>query len=133
MLQQLFDEETLIELNDHWYEEDGAPAHLSKVVLDWLQTSFPERLISIESSFPWLANSSDLYPLHFYLWELVKQEVFAANPQSIAETKELIRTILAEIPQATLQRTIGNFECRLDLCIAALGGPLKRRNSAYDQ
>ena len=36
MLQQLFDEETLIELNDHWYEEDGAPAHLSKVVLDWL-------------------------------------------------------------------------------------------------
>ena len=47
MLQQVFNEETLMELNDHWYQQDGAPAHSSKVVLDWLETSFPQRLISI--------------------------------------------------------------------------------------
>ena len=65
MLQQVFNEETLMELNDHWYQQDGAPAHSSKVVLDWLETSFPQRLISIKSSFPWPANSPDLNPLDF--------------------------------------------------------------------
>ena len=39
ILQQVFDEETLMELNDHWYQQDGAPAHSSKVVLDWLESS----------------------------------------------------------------------------------------------
>ena len=117
-------------MNDHWCQQDGAPAHSSKVVLDWLETSFPQRLISIKSSFPWPANSPDLNPLDFYLWGFVKHEVFAANPQSIDETKELIRNIPAAIPQATLQRTIGYFERRLDLCgvrIAARGGHFEKK------
>ena len=41
ILQEVFNEETLMELNDHWYQQDGDPAHSSKVVLDWLETSFP--------------------------------------------------------------------------------------------
>ena len=86
---------------------------------------------SIKSYFPWPTNSPGPNPLDFYLRAFVKHEVFAANPQSIDETKELIRSILAAIPQETLQRTIGNFDRRLDLCIAAHGGILKRINTVY--
>ena len=43
MLPQVFNEESLMELNDHWYQQVGASAHLSKVVLDWLETSFTQR------------------------------------------------------------------------------------------
>jgi len=91
----------------------------------------------IKPSFPWPANTPDLNPLDFNLWGFVKHEVFAANPQSIEETKEMVRNILAAIPQATLQRTIGNFERRLDLCnecaLRPVGGTLKRRKSVSDQ
>ena len=104
-----------------WYHQDSAPAHSSNVVLDWLETSFPQRLIWIKSPFPWPTNSLDLNPLDFYLWGFVKHAVFAANPQSIDEAKELIRNIIAAMPQATLQRTIENFDSRLDLRIAARG------------
>ena len=36
MLQEVFNKEILMDLNDHWHQQDGAPAHLFKVVLDWL-------------------------------------------------------------------------------------------------
>ena len=52
-------------LNDHWYQQDCAPAHSSKVMPDWLETSFPQRLISLKSSFPCPANSPYLNLLHF--------------------------------------------------------------------
>ena len=63
MIKEAFDEETMLELHEHWYMQDGAPEHSSKVVIDWLEANFPQRLISIKSSFPWPANSPDLNPL----------------------------------------------------------------------
>ena len=37
MMKEAFDEETMLELHEHWCMQDGAPAHSSKVVIDWLE------------------------------------------------------------------------------------------------
>ena len=101
---------------------DGAPAHSSRCVLDWLQTTFPERLISIKTAFPWPANSPDLSPLEFYMWGYVKSQVFAANPQTTGEVKNIIMDTVASIAQPVLRRAVDNFVRRIERCTAARGG-----------
>ena len=122
MLKDVFDEDTLMELCDHFFQQDGAPAHSSRCVLDWLETNFPQRLISRRSAFPWPANSPDLNPLDFYMWGYVKREVFAANPQSTADIKKAITDTVASISQPVLERVVDNFVRRTKSCIAARGG-----------
>ena len=46
MLDEMFDEETLLELSNHHYQKDGAPAHTSRSAMACLEEKFQSRLIS---------------------------------------------------------------------------------------
>ena len=82
MLEQVFDNETLDNLYDHFY-------HISLVALAWVEDNFPGRLISIKSDFPCPPNSPHLNPLNYYLWGHVKAKLlFEANPQLVDQIKE---------------------------------------------
>ena len=63
MLKTVFDDQLLMELSDHPFQQDGAPCHTSLTSMDWLKSNFPERLISRKSNVPKPANSPDLNPL----------------------------------------------------------------------
>ena len=52
MLDEMFDEETLLELSNHHYQQDGAPAHTSRSAMACLEEKFQSRLISQKSDFP---------------------------------------------------------------------------------
>ena len=45
MLKQLFPEDSE-DIQSSFFVQDGAPAHTSRLVLDWLEMTFLERLIS---------------------------------------------------------------------------------------
>ena len=82
MLEQVFGNETLNNLSDHFYQQDGATCHTSLVAMAWLEDNFPGRLISKRSNFLWPPNSPGLNPLDYYLWGHVKAKVFETNPQN---------------------------------------------------
>ena len=89
MLEQVFGNETLNNLSDHFYQQDGATCHTSLVAMTWLEDNFPGRLISDTSDFPWPPNSPDINP-------------FEANQQSVDQIKEIICDVVASISQETL-------------------------------
>ena len=65
MLKTVFDDQLLMELSDHYFQQDGASCHTSRTSMDWLKSNFPDRLISRKSDVPWPANSPDLDPIDY--------------------------------------------------------------------
>jgi len=99
--------------------QNGAPAHISKMAMEWLKDRFREKLISLKSEFIWPPRSPDLNHLHFYLWGCMKsgEKILA----TISQMKEQVKEIIVSIPVEILQRVIAEFSRRIRSCIIARG------------
>ncbi|GFX07788.1 putative DD41D transposase [Trichonephila clavipes] len=65
------------ELNNHdvqelWFQQDGATCHTARVTVDLLKDTFGDRLISRFGPVNWPPRSCDLTPLDYFLWSYVK-------------------------------------------------------------
>ncbi|GFU60068.1 putative DD41D transposase [Trichonephila clavipes] len=65
------------ELNNHdvqelWFQQDGATCHTARVTIDFLKDTFGDRLISRFGPVNWPPRSCDLIPLDYFLWGYVK-------------------------------------------------------------
>ncbi|GFU13848.1 uncharacterized protein TNCV_940341 [Trichonephila clavipes] len=61
------------ELNNHdvqelWFQQDGATCHTARATIDLLKDTFGDRLISRFGPVNWSPRSCDLTPLDFFLW-----------------------------------------------------------------
>ena len=89
---------------------------------------FPDRIISRKSGVNWQPRSCDLTPLDCFLWECVKDQVYANNPQFIQVLKTNNRPVIGEIEQRCSMHLckdiIENFDERIDTCKYGHGGHL---------
>ncbi|GFV26849.1 uncharacterized protein TNCV_3455201 [Trichonephila clavipes] len=65
------------ELNNHdvqelWFQQDGATCHTACATIDLLKDTFGDRLISRFGPVNWPPRSCDLSPLDYFLWGYVK-------------------------------------------------------------
>ncbi|GFW25639.1 uncharacterized protein TNCV_1309001 [Trichonephila clavipes] len=65
------------ELNNHdvqelWFQQDGATCHTARATIDLLKDTFGDRLISRFGPVNWPPRSCDLTPLDYFLWGLCK-------------------------------------------------------------
>ncbi|GFW88731.1 putative transposable element [Trichonephila clavipes] len=65
------------ELNNHdvqelWFQQDGATCHTARATIYLLKGTFGDRLISRFGPVNWLPRSCDLTPLDYFLWGYVK-------------------------------------------------------------
>ncbi|GFX27114.1 uncharacterized protein TNCV_440201 [Trichonephila clavipes] len=65
------------ELNNHdvqelWFQQDGATCHTARATIDLLKDTFGDRLISLFGPVNWPPRSCDLTPLDYFLWSYVK-------------------------------------------------------------
>ncbi|GFX86823.1 transposable element Tc3 transposase [Trichonephila clavipes] len=76
------------ELNNHdvqelWFQQDGAICHTARATIDLLKDTFGDRLISRFGPVNWPPRSCDLTPLDYFLWGYVKSLVYADKPQTL--------------------------------------------------
>ncbi|GFX37976.1 hypothetical protein TNCV_3835771 [Trichonephila clavipes] len=76
------------ELNNHdvqelWFQQDGATCHTARATIDLLKDTFGDRLISRFGPVNWPPRSCDLTPLDYFLWGYVKSLVYADKPQTV--------------------------------------------------
>jgi hypothetical protein len=91
-------------LEDFWFQQDGATAHTTSRPRAVLKEVFPGRVVSLHEAVPWPLRSPDLSPCDFFfLWGYLKAEVFKRRPRSLDQLKEAIQ------------------EERLQMCIGRLG------------
>ena len=82
----------------YFFQQDGATAHCTNMVMDWLRGKFGERIISHNSALAWPSRSPDLSPLDFWFWSVCLRELRRVPPTSLEG----------------LQETVNNFVQRLD-------------------
>lgn len=99
------------------FQQDGAPAHASRMVRDYLDIVFPNRWIGRLGPMLWPPRSPDLTPLDYFLWGYLKDKVFRTNPVTLREMED---RILANclIPDENMFANVReSFAQRILLCI----------------
>lgn len=111
-------------VDDMWFQQDGATCHTANETMALLRTKFNGRVISRHGDIHWPPRSCDLTPLDFFLWGYLKEKVYVNNPRTIPELKdEIIRHINGIEPQVCLS-VIGNLDHRMEVCRRGRGGHL---------
>ncbi len=102
------------------FQQDGAPAHTSRLAQDWLEQHSPDFIKKDE----WPPNSPDLNPLDFHVWGamLEKYKAHTPKPKNKAELKTVLQAIWDDLPQESINRAILSFRSRLLACVRAHGG-----------
>ncbi|GFX79989.1 DUF4817 domain-containing protein [Trichonephila clavipes] len=114
------------ELNNHdvqelWFQQDGATCHTARATIDLLKDTFGDRLISRFGPVNWPPRSCDLTLLDYFLWSYVKSLVYADKPQTLDHLEDNIPRVIADIRPQMLEKVIENWTSRLD-CIRASRG-----------
>ncbi|GFU42417.1 putative DD41D transposase [Trichonephila clavipes] len=117
------------ELNNHdvqelWFQQDGATRHTARVTIDLLKDTFGDRLISRFGPVNWPPRSCDLTPLDYFLWGYVKSLVYADKPQTLDHLEDNIRRVIADIRPQMLEKVIENWTSRLDYIRASRGSSM---------
>ncbi|GFV43024.1 transposable element Tc3 transposase [Trichonephila clavipes] len=102
------------ELNNHdiqelWFQQDGATCHTARATIDLLKDTFGDRLISRFGPVSWPPISCDLTPLDYFLWGYVKSLVHADKPQTLDHLEDNIRRVIADIRPQMLEKVIENW------------------------
>ncbi|GFV65586.1 uncharacterized protein TNCV_778721 [Trichonephila clavipes] len=117
------------ELNNHdvqelWFQQDGATCHTARATIDLLKDTFGDRLTSRFGPVNWPARSCDLTPLDYFLWVYIKSLVYADKPQTLDHLEDNIRRVVADIRPQMLEKVIENWTSRLDYIRASRGSPM---------
>ncbi|GFW91587.1 DUF4817 domain-containing protein [Trichonephila clavipes] len=109
----------ILELNNHdvqelWFQQDGATCHTARATIDLLKDTFGYRLISRFGPVNGPPRSCDLTPLDYFLWSYVKSLVYADTPRTLDHLEDNIRRVIADIRPQMLEKVIENWTSRLD-------------------
>lgn len=102
-------------IDDHWFQQDGAPPHSTNMILDYLRDNFGDRVIArnfttrFGDGYEWPPYSPDLSPLDFYLWGYIKDSVYSNRPRTLEELKSAIKTTIQNIPMDIFPKVIDHF------------------------
>ncbi|GFX69153.1 putative transposable element [Trichonephila clavipes] len=117
------------ELNNHdvqelWFQQDGATCHTARATIDLLNDTFGDRLISRLGPVNWPPRSCDFTLLDYFLWGYVKSLVYVDKPQTLDHLEDNIRRVIADIRPQMFERVIENWTSRLDSIRASHGSPM---------
>ena len=106
--------------NTFIFQQDGAPAHTSRLAQEWIEENSPDFINKDE----WPPNSPDLNPLDYHVWGamLQKYHAYLPKPTNKTELKVVLEAIWNDLPQEHIEKAVLAFRKRLQACIRADGG-----------
>lgn len=108
-------------INQAFWQQDGAPAHYATDVRNWLNHHFNERWIGRGGPIEWSPMSPDFSMNDFFLWGHIKGIVYCDHPQNLDQLKSNIISACASIPDEMFINSRLGFEMCLKHCIMAGG------------
>ena len=103
------------------YQQDGAPAHFSRQVRQFLNAHFPGRWIGRGGPIAWPARSPDLNVLDFFIWGFVKSLIENRRDGTENEVREAILAAFNTITPEMAYRATRSVVRRAELCIEEQG------------
>ncbi|XP_053949535.1 uncharacterized protein LOC128857797 [Anastrepha ludens] len=110
-----------MDVDDMWFQQDGATCHTANETMALLREKFDGRIISRCGDVNCPPRSCDLTPLDFFLWGYLKEKEYVDKPATIQELKnEIIRHVNGIEPQLCLS-VIENCDLRMEVCRRSRG------------
>ncbi|GFV76374.1 transposable element Tc3 transposase [Trichonephila clavipes] len=118
------------ELNNHdiqelWFQQDGATCHTARATIDLLKDTFGDRLISRFGPVNWLSKILRFNTAILFLWGYVKSLVYADKPQTLDHLEDNIYRVIADIRPQMLDNVIEIRTSRLDYIRASRGSHMR--------
>ena len=98
-----------MDLEDMWFQQNGATSHTANVTINLLQTKFGECVISRNGPVGWPARWCDLTPLDYFLQSYVKSMVYANKPATIDELRANSEPEIAAVSADLCLKVIKNW------------------------
>jgi hypothetical protein len=112
----------LHDIANMWFQQDGAPAHNSAIISNYLNEQYGDNWIGNRGPVAWPARSPDLTPLDFCVWGYLKDKVYYTNNNTVEELEAAVRQAIQEMPrQIVINACLAMIE-RCTLCINKNGG-----------
>jgi len=99
------------------FQQDGAPAHTSHLVQNWLS----DHVDMFWSKDFWPPNSPDLNPLDYYVWGVVERFTNKARHPNVASLHAAIEAAFIKMDRAQLTTACSRFRKRIEAVIEAQG------------
>ena len=87
VIPDLLDDVPLAQLPRIHFQQDGAPAHNSRLVTPFLEDSFPGQWIATHGPIQWPPRSPDLSVLDFFLWAYIKDKIYAQPQRTLNDLR----------------------------------------------
>src|SRR6476661_2142954 len=79
-----------MDVDDMWFQQDGATCHTANETMALLRDKFNGRVISRGNDVNWPPRSCDLTPMDFFLWAYLKENSPKASNNSRAKGRDNI-------------------------------------------
>ena len=111
-------------LDNLFWQQDGAPCHVTARNMQYLDSQFHDRVISRKSlnGRDWPARSPDLNPLDYFLWGYLKSKVYCPKPNTLLELEANIQHEVRRISAAMILTVILDLKRRAGKGLLANGG-----------
>ena len=96
------------DMDDIWFQQDGATCHTANVTIDLLRTVYDSQISSRNSDVNWPPWRCDLTTLDYFLWEAVKDKCYANHPETIEILKHEIEFAIHGIDAQTIENVLKN-------------------------
>ena len=110
-----------MDVEDMWFQQDGATCHTANETMALLREKFNGRIIARGGDVNWPPRSCDLTPLDYFLWGYLKEKVYVDNPRTIQELKDQIIRHINDIAPQLCRIVIENFDHRMEVCRRSRG------------
>ena len=118
----LFENMEDIDLDEIWFQQDGATCHTANATIELLKTKFGEKIISRNGPVNWPQRSCDVTPLDYFLWGYAKSKVYADKPATIDALENNIMRTIRDISPEMLEKVTQNWTSRIQFLKNSCGG-----------
>ena len=112
------------DMDDIWFQQDGATCHTANVTIDLLRTVFENSIFSRNFDVNWPPQTCDFTPLDYFLWKAVKYKCYANQLETIEAWKHEIEVAIHGIEAQTIENVLQNWVDRMRYCKASRGSHL---------
>lgn len=113
MLQNFLVNEMEGAADDWWFQQDGAPAHWSRAVRNFLDVWRRDRWIGRGGPISWPPRSPDITPCDFFFWGFIKDRVYSERIRDVDHLRERIINACNEVTPEMLRNTWRELRLRL--------------------
>ena len=117
----LWPELNAMDVEDLWFQQDGATCHTANATMALLNEKFPGCIISRNSDVNRPPRSCHLTTLDFFHWSHLKIKVYANKPTTIQQLKDEIMRHIGEIEEQLCRDIIKYFDHGVEVCRRSLG------------